>query len=76
MNIEQLLNKEVNSVVTVKHNQKIDDVVNEKLAQFMEEVAGLYGISIIVEDTDWQTVYDLKVELLNKMEELGIVINY
>lgn len=60
--------------ISVKNNQKANDVVNEKLAQFVEDVARLYGVKIFIEDTDWQVIYDLKADLFKSMESLGVNI--
>lgn len=59
-------------IVEITNNQKADDVVNEKLAQFVEQVASLYGVKIFIEDTDWQVIYDLKVHLHEALEGIGI----
>lgn len=59
-------------VIEITNNQKAEDVVNEKLAQFVEEVARLYGVKIHVEDTDWQVIYDLRVNLHEALEKLGV----
>lgn len=59
----------------VQLHQKTSEVIDELTAQYLENICKLFGHNITINDTDWQTVYDLKEKVLNKVEELGLKIN-
>ena len=59
---------------TVQLNSAANDVLNEMTAQFLEKVCSLYGHQVHIEDTDWQVVYDLKLDIINRIEGLGLKI--
>lgn len=64
------------TIKTVSVNQKANDVLNELTARYLESICELFGHDININDTDWQTVFDLKEIAMEKCEELGLQLEF
>jgi hypothetical protein len=64
---------ESNKVCNVEMNTYVNDILNTITAEYLENVVKLFKKEYVVSDTDWQVVYDVKAEILEKyLPMLGI----
>lgn len=61
---------------TVQVDPKASDELDEMTARYLEDVCALFGHNIHIEDTDWQTVYDLTMIIVEQCATLGLIMKF
>lgn len=58
-----------------KLNEQQNDLLNEMTATYLEQVCKLFGREHIIDDVEWELVYDLKAQVLEEiLPQLGLSV--
>lgn len=58
----------------IELNQDMLDEINNEIALHLEKICSILGEERIIEDTDWDIVYDLSYDTKKALTGLGYIV--